>query len=513
MSNSDDTNDTDDKAKAQALVDFQSRLAKTSDAERQAQRDKRHQRGFRTARENLSHLCDDASFTEYGQLAVAAQQGRLDPEELATQTAADGIITGIGNINGHLCHQPACAIAICDYSVLAGTQGYFHHHKLDRLLGLADKNHLPVILYTEGGGGRPGDTDVVTQIAGLNVPSFSLWASMKGKGLRIAVNNGYCFAGNAALFGAADIRIATRSSSIGMAGPAMIEGGGLGEFSASEIGPAASQYENGVIDLLADDEEQATRLAQQALSYFQGRLETCETAEQLSLRDALPDDRRYSYKIRPIVETVLDTGTFLELSAAFGRAMITGLGRINGTAVGILANDPRELGGTVDTDAAKKAARFIRLCNEQELPVIAFCDTPGFMVGPASEKSGAVVAMADLFTAGAEFEPGYVCVCLRKAYGLGAMAMAAGSFRKPDYICAWPSGEFGAMGLEGAVRLGFKKELEQTESEAQRQELFDALLAQLYSKGKAVEAARYLEIDAVIDPADTRAAIIRVLDN
>ncbi len=513
MSKANDKADSEIGSQAGALRNFQSRIAKSTDPERKTQRKKRHQRGFRTARENLDHLCDSDSFTEYGQLAVAAQQGRRDPDDLATATAADGIITGTATVNGHLFEQSACAIAICDYSVLAGTQGYFHHQKLDRLLGHAAKRRLPVIMYTEGGGGRPGDTDVVTQIAGLNVPSFSLWASMKGKAIRIAVNNGYCFAGNAALFGAADIRIATRSSCIGMAGPAMIEGGGLGEFSPTEIGPASSQCKNGVIDLLADDEEQATRLAQQLLGYFQGHIASGGVSDQTSLRDALPDDRRYSYKIRPIIETVLDTDSFLELGASYGRAMITGFARINGCSVGVLANDPRVLGGTVDTDAAKKAARFLRLCNEHDVPMVSFCDTPGFMVGPDSEEQGAVVAMSDLFTAGAEFNSTYVCVCLRKAYGLGAMAMAGGSFRKPDFICAWPSGEFGAMGLEGAVQLGFKKELEQTASEAERQALFDTLLAELYSKGKAVEAARYLEIDAVIDPADTRSAIIRLLGN
>ena len=171
-----------------------------------AAKDKRHVKGYRTARENLDDLVDKDTFVEYGQLAVAAQKSRREVEDLRTETAADGIITGFGKINGDILDDSKAlsAIIINDYSVLAGTQGYYHHKKLDRICETAEKQKLSVIMYTEGGGGRPGDTDVHVQFAGLNIPSFSNWAKLRGKSIRIAVNNGYCFAGNAALFGTAD---------------------------------------------------------------------------------------------------------------------------------------------------------------------------------------------------------------------------------------------------------------------------------------------------------------------
>ncbi len=230
------------KAKNNNYLEFIDRLKKTEDTSRKLAVDKRHNKNFNTARENLNNVIDGGSFLEFGSFAVAAQRSRRDYEDLKIETSADGIITGFCQINSELIgEENSHAISIIyDYSVLAGTQGYFHHMKLDRICEKAEEFKLPIIIFTEGGGGRPGDTDVKTNIAGLHVPSFSTWARLSGQCLRIAVNNGYCFAGNAALFGCADIRIATKQSWIGMAGPAMIEGGGLGKYSPDEIGPVES---------------------------------------------------------------------------------------------------------------------------------------------------------------------------------------------------------------------------------------------------------------------------------
>ncbi|MGD8358367.1 MAG: carboxyl transferase domain-containing protein, partial [Lysobacterales bacterium] len=249
----------------------------------------RRDKGYRTARENLEDLCDPGSFLEYGQLAVAAQRNRRTADDLRRNTPADGVITGLATINAdRFGDAPGrAAVIINDYTVLAGTQGFFHHAKLDRILDLARRERLPVVMYTEGGGGRPGDTDVTTQIAGLNLRTFSRWAGLAGHSLRIAVNNGYCFAGNAALFGCADLRVATRTSWIGMAGPAMIEGGGLGRFEATDIGPAEIQARNGLVDLLASDEAEATALARRLLSYFQGAESECSCPGQASIGDLL----------------------------------------------------------------------------------------------------------------------------------------------------------------------------------------------------------------------------------
>lgn len=500
-------------APSNLLEELQTQLAYSSDTMRPDAVQRRHKKGYRSARENVTDLCDSDSFIEYGQLAVAAQRDRKDAESLKVETPADGVITGLATINSAEFGAQASQVAVIvnDYSVLAGTQGYFHHKKIDRILDQAGKIGLPVVMYTEGGGGRPGDTDVKTQIAGLDVPTFARWASLSGQVPLIAVNNGYCFAGNAALFGCADIRIATKTSWIGMAGPAMIEGGGLGSFAPIEIGPIDIQTENGVVDLVADNESHATYLAQQCLGYFQGDKQSWDCADQAELRKMMPLDRRFVYDIRSIIEGLVDTDSFTELSQPYGPGIVTGFIRIEGVAMGLIANDCRVLGGAVDAEAADKAARFISLCDQFSIPLLSLCDTPGFMVGPASEEQAAVRRMAKLFIAGAKISVPLVTIFLRKGYGLGAMAMAGGSFHHPRYSAAWPAGEFGAMGLEGAVRLGFKKELAAETDEAAREALFNKLVDSMYQKGKATEAAAHLEIDAVIDPADTRTVIVRAL--
>lgn len=493
------------------LSELNNRLNKTLDEERDEARKKRHEKGFRTARENLEDLIDKGSFNEYGQLAVAAQRSRRDYEELQTETAADGIITGLCSINGSEVGTEfsQAVVIINDYSVLAGTQGFFHHKKLDRMCEIAEKSKLPVIMYAEGGGGRPADTDVSTQIAGLNITSFTSWARLTGHSLKIAINNGYCFAGNAALYGAADFCITTKNSWIGMAGPAMIEGGGLGIFAPKDIGPAEMHYKNGHIDFLADDESEATSVAKKLLSYFQGAKKDWTEGDQIPLRDMIPEDRRKGFPVRDIINTIADEASFLELKKIFGRSVITGFIRLEGKPFAILANDCQQLGGAIDSAAADKAADFIEICSAHSLPVISFVDTPGFMVGPDSEKEGAFRRMGELFKHGARMKSPLVGIILRRGYGLGAMAMMGGSFVDPIYSASWPNGEFGGMGLEGYVKLGFKKELEAEETEEGKKALFDKLVAKMYEIGKATEAAAHLEMDAVIDPASTRERILK----
>ncbi|QFU76621.1 biotin carboxylase [Halioglobus maricola] len=495
------------------LEELNAQLAFTEDAQRPDAVAGRHSRGFRTARENLADLVDEGSFVEYGQLAVAAQRGRRELDDLRTNTPADGVITGLATINAERIGEPSAraAVIINDYTVLAGTQGYYHHLKLDRMISVARERQLPTVMYTEGGGGRPGDTDVTTGSGGLNVTSFVEWARLCSEVPTIAVNNGYCFAGNAALLGSADVRIATRTSWIGMAGPAMIEGGGLGSYAPKEIGPIEVHQGNGVLDLIAEDEEEATALARKVLEYAQGDVKGWACAEQGSLRTAMPADRRFAYDVRGIIETIADEGTFTELTRGFGGAIITGFIRIEGRPLGLLANDCKVLGGAIDSEGSDKAARFLALCDKWQLPVVSLCDTPGFMVGPASEVAGAPTRMSALFAAGATLKVPLVCLILRKAYGLGAMAMAGGGFHIPLYTGAWPTGETGPMGLEGAVKLGFKKELEAEQDPQAREKLFNELLDAMYEKGKAAESAAAIEIDGVFDPADSRRTILRAL--
>jgi acetyl-CoA carboxylase carboxyltransferase component len=308
-----------------------------------------------------------------------------------------------------------------------------------------------------------------------------------------------------------EILICAKGANLGMGGPAMIEGGGLGVFTPEEIGPMDVQTANGVVDILAEDEADATRLAKRALAYFQGRVAEWSVADQRSLRRAIPENRLRVYDVRRVIETLADEGSFLELRPAFAPGVITGLIRIEGRPMGLIANDPRRLGGAVDCDGADKGSRLFQLCDAFDLPVLSLVDTPGFMVGPESEAAAAVRKTSRLFINAARLGTPLFAVVLRKAYGLGAQAMAGGSTLAPVFCAAWPTGEFGGMGLEGSVRLGYRRELEAEADPVARQALFDKLLGSLYERGKAINVAASLEIDTVIDPADTRRWIVQGL--
>lgn len=488
------------------LQEVQARHALTLDAARPAAVAKRHGLGLRTARENVDDLVDTGSFIEYGAFAFAAQTSRRTLDDLVKNTPADGLITGIDSVNGALFGAEAsrCVVMAYDATVLAGTQGQRNHAKTDRLLGVALQQKLPIVLFAEGGGGRPGDTDS-TSISGLHVPSFASYARLSGQVPVIGIVAGRCFAGNAALLGCSDVIIATKGSNIGMGGPAMVEGGGLGVFKPEQIGPSEVQSRNGVIDVLVDDEAQAVAAAKHYLGYFQGRVSQWAAADPVALRSVLPENRVRAYDMREVMRLVADTGSLLELRAGFGAGIFTALARVEGRPVGLLASNPAHLGGAIDADAADKAARFMQLCNTHGLPLVSLVDTPGFMVGPEVEALGQVRHVSRMFVAAAHLRVPYFAVVLRKAYGLGAMAMAGGGFHEPVFTVAWPSGEFGAMGLEGAVRLGYRKELEAVPEGAARDALYTTLVGEQYARGKAINVASGLEIDAVIDPAQTRA--------
>ncbi|HVZ43939.1 MAG TPA: carboxyl transferase domain-containing protein [Ramlibacter sp.] len=466
---------------------------------------KRHALGLRTARENIAGLCDRDSFVEYGALAHAAQRGRRTLEDLIRNTPADGMVTGIGSIEGH-----RAVVMAYDATVLAGTQGFRNHAKTDRMLEIALRNKLPVVLFAEGGGGRPGDTDMPV-VAGLHVTTFASFARLNGRVPVLGIVAGRCFAGNAALLGCCDTIVATRASNIGMGGPAMVEGGGLGVYQPEEIGPSRVQHANGVIDILVDDEAQAVREAKRYLSYFRGAAREFASPDSRALRDVVPENRLRVYDSRFAIAGIADEKSVLELRTGFGRGIHTALARIEGRPVGILANNPLHLGGAIDADAADKAARFMQLCNAHGLPLVSLVDTPGFMVGPNIEEAAQVRHVSRMFIAAAHLRVPFFAVVLRKGYGLGAMAMTAGGFHSPDGIAAWPTGEFGAMGLEGAVRLGYRKELEAAAEGPERDALFDALVAKQYENGEALNMAATLEIDAVIDPAQTREWLSRGL--
>ena len=383
------------------------------------------------------------------------------------------------------------------------------------MLDLALQQKLPVVLFSEGGGGRPGDTDMPI-VAGLHVGTFASYARLNGLVPVLGIVTGRCFAGNAALLGCSDVIIATQQSNIGMGGPAMIEGGGLGVFKPEQIGPASVQHKNGVIDLLVDDEAQAVAAAKHYLSFFQTRehpLKDFTAPTAAALRDVVPENRLRVYDTRAAMNGMVDRDSLLHLRTGFGAGIHTALARIEGRPVGLIANNPLHLGGAIDADAADKAARFMQLCNAHGLPLVSLVDTPGFMVGPDVEATAQVRHVSRLFIAAAHLRVPFFSVILRKGYGLGAMAMTAGGFHSPLFTVAWPTGEFGAMGLEGAVKLGYRKELAAASEGAQREALYQQLVAKQYSNGSAINMATTLEIDAVIDPAQTRNWLVRGLQS
>jgi acetyl-CoA carboxylase carboxyltransferase component len=456
----------------------------------------RRARGRRTARENLADLVDPGTFVEYGPLIFAAQERRRAKQELIERTPADGLVAGVGDIDG----QPSVVMSY-DYTVLAGTQGMRNHLKKDRLFEVADRRRLPVVLFAEGGGGRPGDVDWPV-VAGLDCKAFHLFARLSGLVALVGIASGYCFAGNAALLGCCDVVIATEDASIGMGGPAMIEGGGLGSHAPEDVGPIEVQTANGVVDLRVNDDAEAVVAAKRYLSYFHGPSESAEPRDQRTLRELIPINRKRIYDVRRVIDVLLDD--VFELRRGFGLGMVTALARVEGNPLGVIANDPSHLGGAIDAHGADKAARFMGLCDVFGLPILFLCDTPGFMVGPAAERTATVRHLARMFVAGANLSVPAGTVVLRKGYGLGAQAMAAGSFKAPLFTVGWPTSEFGGMGLEGAVRLGLRRELEAIEDEDERARVFDAAVQAAYDRGKGISMAEYGEIDDVIDPADTR---------
>jgi acetyl/propionyl-CoA carboxylase alpha subunit/acetyl-CoA carboxylase carboxyltransferase component len=487
------------------LAEYFERRAMTLDDKRPDSVARRRKTNQRTARQNLDDLVDPGSFVEWGAFAIASQRTRRTQEDLIERTPADGLITGIGRVNGSLFgpEKSRVAIAHYDYTVLAGTQGKTNHHKKDRLFEIVEEQRLPLVFFTEGGGGRPGDVDVQS-VAGLNTMAFHIFGRLSGSSPLVGINSGRCFAGNAAILGCCDVVIATKNSSIGMGGPAMIEGGNLGVFAPEEVGPMSVQVPNGMVDIAVEDEAEAVAVAKKYLSYFQGALPEWRAADQRLLRRAIPENRLRVYDVRSVIETLCDEGSVLELRRAFGPGMVTALARIEGKPFGIVANNPTHLAGAIDSDGSDKAARFLQLCDAFDLPVLFLCDTPGMMVGPEVEKTALVRHCSRLFVIGANLGVPFGTIVLRKAYGLGAQAMAGGSFHAGTFAISWPTGEFGGMGLEGAVKLGYRKELEAVSDAGERRALFDKMVAAAYARGKALSTATYFEVDEVIDPADSR---------
>ena len=494
-----------DRPDPSGLDELLARRALTEDAARPEAVDRRHAAGGRTARENIADLVDADSFIEYGRFAIAAQRARRDVDDLIARTPADGLIAGTAHINGH-----PCAVLSYDYTVLAGTQGVFGHRKKDRLFELIERMRLPTVFFAEGGGGRPGDTDYPT-VSSLEVRAFKLWAALSGVVPRIAVVKGRCFAGNAVIAGCSDLIVATADASIGMGGPAMIAGGGLGDVDPDAVGPISVQAPNGVVDVVAADEAEAVAVTKRLIGYFQGPTEPGRAADQIRLRTIIPERARRAYPIAPVIQTMADEDSVTFLRERFAPEMVTALARIEGRAVGIIANNTMVMAGAITAAAADKAARFLQLCDTFGIPLVSLIDCPGYMVGPAAESEALVRRASRLLVAGAALRVPLVAVVLRRGYGLGAQAMTGGSLHEPLLTVAWPTAHLGPMGLEGAVRLGLRKELEAIADDDERELRVQQATAVAQENAKALNAAQMFEIDDVIDPAETRGLIAATL--
>lgn len=492
-------------ASADDLSELARRRALTEDAARPEAVQRRHAAGGRTARENIEDLIDPGSLIEYGRFAVAAQRQRRDLDDLITRTPADGLIAGTATIGGR-----PCAVLSYDYTVLAGTQGVFGHRKKDRLFEIIDTMRLPTVFFAEGGGGRPGDTDYPT-ISSLEVRAFKLWAALSGVVPRIAIVKGRCFAGNAVIAGCSDLIVATEDASLGMGGPAMIAGGGLGEVSPDEVGPMSMQAPNGVVDIVVPDEAEAIAVTKTLLGYFQGPTPPGVVADQTRLRTIIPERARRAYPIKPVITTLADEDSVTFLRERFAPEMVTALARIEGRPVGIIANNTMVMAGAITAAAADKAARFIQLCDTFGLPIVSLIDCPGYMVGPAAEAESLVRRASRMLVAGAALRTPLIAVVLRRGYGLGAQAMTGGSLHEPLLTVAWPGAHLGPMGLEGAVRLGLRKELDAIADDAEREEVVRRATAAAQDNAKALNSAMLFEIDDVIDPAETRGLIAATL--
>lgn len=505
---------TDVASERRDLTEVLARREIGSDRARVDATAKRHALGRRTARENVADLVDEGSFVEYGPLVLAAQRRRRSIEDLIERTQSDGLVAGLATVNSDRYDGRAARVAVMsyDYAVMAGTQGQQNHRKKDRLFDVVERLRIPLVFFAEGGGGRPGDTDGLG-VSGLDCWAFHDFARLSGRVPLVGITGGYCFAGNAAILGCCDVVIACEGSNIGMGGPAMIEGGGLGSYRPDEIGPLAVQRANGVVDLVAKDDADAVRLARKYLGYFQGAEREPRVADQDVLRHLVPENRVKAYDVRAVIETLFDVESVLELRRDFGRGIVTALARVEGRAVGVVANNPSHLGGAIDSDGADKAARFMQLCDAHGLPVITLVDTPGMMVGPDVEATALVRHCSRLFVTGVNLDVPMVSVVLRKSYGLGAQAMMGGSTKAPLACVAWPTGEFGGMGLEGAVRLGYRHELEAIADPDERERTFRTMVDRMYEHGKALSVAGHFEIDDVIDPAETRRWLSAVLES
>jgi acetyl-CoA carboxylase carboxyltransferase component len=470
---------------------------------------RQHAAGKLTARERIALLVDAGTFTELGihaqpHFSQRAMDGRVAP--------ADGVITGYGRVDGRL-----AAVAAYDFTVMAGSMGQTGELKVARLRELALTKRIPMIWLLDSAGARIQEA-VGSLFAGTG-HLFREEVVMSGVVPQVAALMGPCAAGTAYIPGLADfVPMVSGRGSMALAGPHLVRAAIGEDVTQEELGGARVHCrKSGVGDLeVADDEECIARI-RQYLSFFPANCEqrppvrpVGDPVERMedALLDVLPESNRKPYDMYDVIRLIVDDGEWLDLKPRWARTIITCLARMGGRPVGIVASQPRHLGGILDNDSADKAARFVSLCDAFAIPLVFLVDVPGFMVGTKVEAAGIIRHGAKMLHAVASATVPKITVILRKAYGAGYYVMNGRAY-EPDLIVAWPSAEISVMGAEGAVEIVFRKQVEEAEDPAAKR-------AELISNYQALidvyVAARNGMIDDVIDPRETRPTIIRALE-
>jgi acetyl-CoA carboxylase carboxyltransferase component len=468
-----------------------------------------HAREKLTARERLDLLIDEGTFVELGiqgrpHSAARAMDGKEAP--------ADGVITGYGKVNGRL-----TAVAAYDFTVMAGSMGMTGEIKVGRLRELALTKRIPMVWLLDSAGAR-----IQEAVGSLFAGSGHLFREevvMSGVIPQVAALMGPCAAGTAYIPGLADFVPMVRGrGSMALAGPHLVRAAVGEDVTQEELGGSRVHCrKSGVGDLEVSDDPECIERIKQYLSYFPQNCEESPphkpTADPVDrgddeLLDVLPESNRKPYDMYEVIRRIVDDGEYFDLKPQWAKTIITCLARFGGRPAGIVANQPRQLGGILDNDSSDKAARFINLCNAYGIPLVFLMDVPGFMVGTKVEEAGIIRHGAKMLYATSNATVPKITVVLRKAYGAGYYVMCGRAF-EPDLIVAWPSAEISVMGAEGAVEIIFRKQVQEAEDpEAKRRELIENFrqIIDVYI------AAGHDMVDDVIDPRETRATICRGLE-
>lgn len=469
-----------------------------------------HRRGRLTARERVALLCDPDSFHEYGSFA--------HPDDFATldQAPADGLVTGTATVD----NRPIALVA-SDYTVAGGSDGKLGIRKLARISELALRRGLPLVMLLEGGGHRITEGLDSRTFGEGGVEGFEYLARLTGWTPIVCGIMGPGFAGPANYGAFADLVLMVEGrSAMGLAGPALVKAATGEDLDKEALGGARFHAtKTGMADLVCADDAEVISHIRAFLSYLPtnasqppprrpGREDALAPVAQL--RTVVPDNRRQAYNVKKVISLVVDDGEYFELRPGWARNAVTALARIDGQTVGVVANNPMHLAGALDANGSEKIARFLTLCSAFGIPVLALCDTPGFMVGSASETAGVVRRSAKVIHALAHSTVPLYSVILRKGYGLGWNAMGGGRAFGSDLTLAWPTAEILAMSIEGAVDVALRSQWQdEDDPAAARQALIDRFL----HEGRAERAAAAFTFDELIDPAETRARIAMALRN